>query len=348
LGATRRVRAQGLLQARHTFDLSFKVGGVLKALTVERGSSVRRGQVLAVVDETELAAGETQAALALDKAERDLKRAEILFQSDSVAQGALDDARTQRGLADAALRAARFNLARRVITAPEDGWVDAKLADVGETMAPGRPVVRVSGTAGGWTVRVPLADRDAVRVHDGDEAVVTLDAWPERVFKGRVRLRLRTARPGTGTYEADIEVVPEKGDTFLSGLPAKVRFSWTESDVAVVPAAALTRASQGSAVVFVVESGVVTATPVSIAFLSEEGVGVRGALRPGSVVVTEGASRLVDGASVRLASTAADATGADRAHAGNGTHAGSSAPAGEPRISRSGPSSDGKQPSSSF
>ncbi len=78
------VRATGLLSTSTEMKLSFKTGGIISQLHVREGESVRKGEVLARLDLSEIRAQVNQARIGLEKAERDLARAGNLYR-DSVA-----------------------------------------------------------------------------------------------------------------------------------------------------------------------------------------------------------------------------------------------------------------------
>jgi RND family efflux transporter MFP subunit len=297
----RPVRAAGVVAARDERDLAFKAGGVVARVAVREGERVRRGQVLAALDATQVAAGARQAREALAKAERDLDRARALRAADVVPPAALEDAETGTRVARAAADAADFEVRTATLVAPDDGWVDRRLVEPGEIVSPGRPIVRVSGRSGGFVVRASLADRDALGLAPGVAATVTLDARPGEPIPGRVSEIARSAARGTGTYAVEIRLDPARapGD-LLSGLTAKVEIERTVPADATVPLAAVQEADGGSGAVFVVEGDRARRVPVRIAFLQ----GDRAVLSRGpdgrGPVVTEGASRLTDGARVRL------------------------------------------------
>ena len=78
------VQCSGLLSSKRLIKLSFKTGGIIARINVDEGSPVKKGQVIASLEMTEIAAQVDQAKLALEKAERDLKRIKSLY-SDTVA-----------------------------------------------------------------------------------------------------------------------------------------------------------------------------------------------------------------------------------------------------------------------
>ncbi len=294
------IRASGLVATKDGWDLAFKVGGLVARMEVREGDRVARGQVLARLDPTELAAGVRQAREALDKARRDASRLAMLVAADSAPRTAADDTRTAQAVAEAQLAAAEFNLRHATLVAPDDGWVDRRLAEPGEVVSPGRPVLRVSGLGNGFVVRVALPDRDVLGLEPGRRATVTLDAAPERPFAGRVTEIARTAARGTGTYEVELALDAPPGAALLSGLTAKVEIARTLPAEGSVPLSAVVDADGEAGSVFVVADGVAHRVPVRIALLQGDRAALASGIAGVGEVVTEGAPRLADGARVQV------------------------------------------------
>ena len=298
----RPIRAAGVVAAKSEWDLAFKVGGVVSRVLVDEGVRVRRGQLLAELDRTELAAGVTQAREALAKARRDGERAAHLAAEDSAPRIVAEDGRTGVAVAEAALAAAEFNLRHAALLAPDDGWVDRRAAEPGEVVAPGRPVLHLSGRGRGFVVRVSLADRDALGLAPGAPATVRLDARPDVELPGRVSEVALSASRGTGTYEVEIAIDPGTASApLLAGLTAKVRIPRSVPAAGAIPLGALVAADGANGAVFAVEEGRARRVPVSIAFLDGDRAVLAGGLEDVQTVVTDGATRLADGAPVRVA-----------------------------------------------
>jgi RND family efflux transporter MFP subunit len=295
----RPIRAAGSVASRDAWTLSFKVGGVVSRVLVREGDVVRRGQRLAELDATEVAAGVRQAREALAKAERDRDRARRLRAAEAVPAAAAEDAETGAALAAASVASAEFNLSRTAIFAPDDGWVDGRLVEPGEIVAPGQPVLRASGRGGGWVVRAALADRDALGLEAGRPASVTLDARPGAPIPGAVSEVARNPSPATGTYEVEIRLDAARAPRdLLSGLPAKVEIARTVPAAARVPLASVVDGDGERGAVYVVERDRARRVPVRIAFLQGDSAVLAGGLAGGEQVVTDGATRLADGDAV--------------------------------------------------
>lgn len=297
----RPIRATGVLVAKDERDLSFKVGGMIASVLVDAGARVRRGQVLATLDATEIQAAVTQARAALAKARRDAARAQTLAAADSAPLAAAEDSRTALAVAEAGVAAAEFNLRHAVLTAPDDGWVDLRLAEPGEVAGPGRPVLHVSGTGRGMVARVRLADRDVLAVEPGAAVEVRLDVRPDVPLAGRVTEVGRAAAPGTGTWQVEVGLDPAAaGVPPLSGLTAKVTIPRSVDVAGTVPLAAVVDGDGDSGAVYVVEDGRVRRRPVRIAFLAGDRAAIASGVEGVTAVVAEGAARVTDGALVHV------------------------------------------------
>lgn len=293
----RPIRGTGVLRLKSEVDLSFKVGGIVANVLVEEGAKVRRGQVLARLDPTEVEAALRQSREVTAKAERDLERTRKLVASGALAPIELQNAETAMKLNAAGTDAAAFNASRSAIVAPDDGRIDKRFVEAGQVVAPGQPVFHLSGRSKGAVVRIGVSDRDVLRIHDGDDARVVLDARPDRPLEGKVSQVATVATPGAGTF--DVEVKIQTSEAVLSGLTAKVEIAHTEEVGAVVPAGAVVFGARDDASVFVAPDGArAKRVPVKVAFVDGERIALSGPLD--GKVVESGASRLEDGARVRV------------------------------------------------
>jgi RND family efflux transporter MFP subunit len=303
----RSVRAVGQLAPRNELRLAFKVGGVIASIAVDDGDPVRAGDLLAALEPTEIEAAVARAAQASEKAQRDLERGRALYADQVVTLEQVQDLETAAEVARADLDAARFNARYARIVAPADGLVLRRLAEPGELVQAGAPVLVVGDLDGGWVVRAALADRDVVRLAIGAPARVTLDAFPDATFAARVERIATASDPVTGTYEVEL-AVEAPSERFVQGLVAKVDFELDDRTAVRlwVPIDALLEADADRASVFVLvpEDGTVERRAVRIGELRGDQVAVREGLAAGEQVVVEGAAWLEDGAPVTvLAST---------------------------------------------
>lgn len=295
------IAATAVLARKAELRASFKIGGVISAISVDEGDVVKRGQVLARVAGTEIGAAVEQARQGVAKAERDLARAQRLLEGKAATGEQVDDATTGAEVARAQLRAARFNADHAVIRAPADGRVLRRLAEVGELAAPGQPILMLASDDQGWVARAALADRDVVRLAPGDVASLHLPAYPDAPLAAVVDEIATAATPPTGTYEVELRIT---GATppLMSGLVGHASIAPTpRAEVALVPAAALRDGRGKQARVWRVgEAGIAEPRDVTIAYFDGDRVALSAGLDGVAAVVTDGAAYLTTGTRVQV------------------------------------------------
>ena len=306
VAVAQQTRAVGVLAPRDELRLAFKVGGMVDTVRVEAGDVVRKGQLLAELKRAEIDAAVDQAAESVEKARRDLERAQQLRRDEVATEEQVQDLTTAYNVARANLDATRFNAGFARIEAPADGIVFERLARGGELVQAGQPVIVLGSTTSGWVVRVGLADRDAVRMELGTVASVSFDAFPGQAFAGKVTRIGAAADRQTGTFEVEIAVEPQ-GARFARGLVAKVTLplaplAGVAPSATVVPITALVDADGAHATVYVLDTDNKTARrkDVTLGAILGEQVIVTAGLVPGEPVITDGAAWLTDGRSVRV------------------------------------------------
>jgi RND family efflux transporter MFP subunit len=296
------LHAVGLLTPKDEARLSFKVGGLIESIKVEEGQSVKAGQVLAVLKQTEIGASLEQARQTTAKAKRDLDRGKALLADGVTTDETVQDLATAFSVANAAQSGTEFNAEHTRILASVDGVVLRKLAEANEVVQAGQTVLILGGANRGWVVRIGLADRDVVRTHLGDQARVEFDAWPGQTFVGRVSNIASAADAATGTFTIEVQL-DAGGSRFVQGLVAKVALSpQGAGKVTVIPVQALVEANDKEAGVFVLDPSrqVVHRVSIQIGRMSGGQIEVLEGLPSGAQVVTDGAAFLENGESVRV------------------------------------------------
>lgn len=291
------IRTTGLLANKDEFRLSFKVGGVIKRLAVREGERVRRGQRLAEIEQTEINAQVEQAKQSYEKAQRDVERGERLYADKVISLEQLEDLRTQRAVAEAALNAAEFNWNYAAIVAPRDGTVLRRLAEERELVAAGSPVLVLGAQDEGYVVNAGIADREIVQVKLGDAAEVRLDAHPGTTLHGKVTEVASGADPASGMFGVEVTLDPANVP-LKSGLVAKLSIvpaSASSGTRAYVPIASIVEGDGRSASVYVLDDDRARRREVEVAFIANDRVAIASGVNVGERVVTDGALYLEDG-----------------------------------------------------
>jgi RND family efflux transporter MFP subunit len=291
----------GSLVSETEARLSFKTGGIIQEMPVKEGDSVRRGQLLARLNLTEIDAQVAQAQEGLTKAKRDLDRTKDLFTQSVATQEQLDNATTAFQLATRSVEIAQYNRSYSEIRAPEDGFVLHRQMSEGELASPGATVFVVGGSAAGdWVLRCGVSDRVWARLTRGDIAQVSLDAYPGEPFAATLT-RLSQGAETSGLYQVDLKLKPGKRP-FASGLFGRAQISVAAAGRGLtVPIDALVRGQGDEAHVFVDIASKAEERQVRVVSWNDTSAVVAGNLGVGLRVVVEGAAWLAPGTSLRIA-----------------------------------------------
>ncbi|MBD2699090.1 efflux RND transporter periplasmic adaptor subunit [Spirosoma sp. BT702] len=295
------VVASGLVSSAKEARLSFKIGGIINQMFVEEGQTVRKGQLLATLDLTEINAQVSQAQLAHEKAERDLGRVKSLYADTAATLEQLQNATTGQNVAKQNLTIAQFNRNYAQIRATVDGTVTRKLTNAGEFASAGASVYLISSNRqSDWVVRVGVSDKDWARLRLGNRATIMLDAYPGHTFTGTVSELAQAADPVNKLYEVEIRINPGSVK-FAPGLFAKVTLVPAQNrSYTLVPVESIIEGNGKEGFVYVLadDRKHVRKTPVQIGFLENDKVLITNGLTGIKDVVTAGSAFLTEESSV--------------------------------------------------
>jgi len=283
------VRAAGMLSTTTEMKLGFKTGGIVQQVNTKEGALVKRGEVLAALDLSEINAQVNQAHIGLEKAERDLARAQNLYRDSVATLEQFQNAESAFELAQSQKRIADFNLEHSRIKAPANGRIQKILVETNEFIAPGHPALLFASTESDWVVRVALIDKDIVKFSLGDSAYVEMDAFPDTRFPAKITELGAIADPVTGTYEAELRIL-RPNSQFRSGFISRAHiFPTQSSSAAMVPLESLLEASDNSAIVYVYKEGELSRRRIRTGRIVDDLIMVIEGIQPGELVITEGA-----------------------------------------------------------
>jgi membrane fusion protein (multidrug efflux system) len=287
--------ATGTVGWRRETTLSFTSAGRIAAMRVDEGDSVRPGQLLAALDSTTVAASVSAARAERDRAAAEYARSAKLLEQGWVTRPRVDTAKAALLAAEASVRSTGFQSRNAAIVSPGAGVVLARLADAGQVVAAGTPVLVVGEAGGGRVIRLPLADRDAARLRIGAPATVRLAAVEGNLTGSVIEIGGRAER-ATGTFMVEIGLPDDA--RLRAGQIGTVSITTTGagSMTLAVPPAAVFAPRAGQAFVYVVDPKTkrVKLRRVSIGEASDSAIRVTGGLRPGEWVATSRLDRLAD------------------------------------------------------
>lgn len=318
------LNASGYVVAQRKAEVASKATGRLVYLGVEEGTVVRKGQVLARLESQDMEAALAQAKAQLlqaeaarVQAEAEFHRQEALVKANLVSHSDYDLAEAKyRGAsanvtaAEAFVKSAEINVENTFIRAPFDGTVLTKNADVGDVLAPfgsagnSKGAVVSMADMDSLQVEADVSESNIERIRVNQPCEITLDAFPEKRYRGAVHMIVPTADRAKATVMTKIRFL-DRDSRVLPEMSARVAFLSGEAPaaaggarIAVDPGAVIER--NGRRIVFVVRDGKAYETEVVPGGLVGSAVEIRQGVRSGDQLVMNPPEDLRSGRKVRV------------------------------------------------
>ncbi|MFZ5451033.1 MAG: efflux RND transporter periplasmic adaptor subunit [Thermodesulfobacteriota bacterium] len=332
------LNASGYVVAQRKAAVSSKSTGRLAFLGVEEGSRLKKGEVLATLENEDLEAARDQAKAQINEAKAGLAQAlaelndanlqynrfKTLVAKDLVARQDYDTAvaRRDKAVAGVAAARARINTAKAglanaqaaleysYIRSPFDGVVLTKYAEVGEVVAPfgaavnARAAVVTMADLHSLMVEADVAESNLDKVHLGQPCEITLDAIPDKRFPGQVHMIVPTADRSKATVLTKVKFL-ENDDRILPEMSAKVAFlskplkaGERRPRLALPQAAVVTR--DGKNYAFLLQDNRVQLKPLALGPKMGDLVEITKGLKEGDKVVLKPPASLQDGSRVKV------------------------------------------------
>ena len=294
-----------------------ELGGQILQTAVEAGQRVSRGQLLVRIDDTAVRdsylsarSGVTAARSAADLAGRELDRMTKLVAAGALAEREAERAQSANAAAQSQLSdaTARLTLAQQQldnarVTAPFDGVVSERPANVGDVVAPGAALVTiVDPSSMRLEASVPAEQLASVRL--GAPVSFSVSGYGDRTFTGKVTRVNPTADPATRQVRILVSI-PNAGNTLVGGLFAEGRVSTEAREAPVIPQSALDQRGTSPAVIRI-RNGTAERVPVQLGITDriKETVEVRDGLAPGDTILLGAARGITEGSRVRVSEPA--------------------------------------------
>ena len=268
-------------------------GGRISKIYVEVGDFVKKGQVVAEMDKTQLA----QIELQLKNNEIEYNRLKGLFDAGGLSQSDLD-------AIEMAYNVSKTNydnlLENSVLVSPIDGVISARNYDAGDMYTMSQPLYTVEQIVP-VKMLVGISEVDYTKVKKGDSVEIVADAIPGKTFYGKVNRIYPTIDPMTRTFTVEV-VVDNSYKTLRPGMFVRATVNFGTRQSVVVPDLAIVKQTgSGERFVYVVNAdNTVKLTPVKLGRRIETEYEVLEGLQEGDIVVVGGQTKLKSGIKVEL------------------------------------------------
>jgi cobalt-zinc-cadmium efflux system membrane fusion protein len=234
--------------------LSSRAGGVVTEVTKDLGEAVRQGDVLAIVDSTDLGNAKAEFLQGLEMvklwdANAQRERAllekgagierEVLEAETKLAEARIALSKSRQRLRSLGLDKAQIDAVEKegdtssllAVTASFDGMIVERSAVIGEVVEPSKPILSIADTNVMWAM-ADLAESDAAVVNTGQQAIVSVDGLPGQTFPGRLTWISTQVDPKSRTLKARIEL--DNGNGMLrANMFGRARINAGENSVAI-------------------------------------------------------------------------------------------------------------------
>lgn len=294
-----RKRFSGTVEEESGTALSFPVAGTVKAVCVALGQRVAKGELVAILDQASMKSSYNIAKASLDQAEDVYRRMKVLYDKGSLpemqwveVQSKLQQARSLEEIAEKNLRDCR-------LYAPFNGVIAEKLADVGQNVVPGVPVVRLV-TANLLKVKISVPETEIADILLTQKAEVMVPALGNRKFSGVVVEKGIVAHPLSRSYDVKIRI-DEPEAKLMPGMVTEVILTDgtpSSSELCVIPANIVQLDEDNRSFVWIEKAGKARKCVITCGDFTANGIVVTSGLKSGDRIIVEGQHKVCEGTSL--------------------------------------------------
>ena len=289
----------GVVEEEQSTTVSFTGMAVLKSVNVSEGQTVKKGQLLATLDDAQARNALAAAKSSLDQAHDAEQRMRKLYENQSLPDMKWVEVQSKLEQAQASYDMCVKNLQDCSATAPCSGVVGSKIMGVGETVLPSEPVLTIL-SIDRVKVRVSIPEKEIAAISSSTVSTVTLDALPGVTFQGSHIEKGVSADAVTHTYNIRI-LLDNPEHQLLPGMVAHVSLTQPmgdESGAITVPVRAIQQTAGKALFLWTVAEGKAVRRTVRVGNVTGNRIIVEQGLEEGEQVIVDGYQKVSEGAPV--------------------------------------------------
>ncbi|MDK9700710.1 MAG: efflux RND transporter periplasmic adaptor subunit [bacterium] len=280
-------------------SINSKVTGSLASVLVDIGDHVRAGQLLAVIDTSELAQQHLQALATYRNAKQTFDRTQELFERKLSSQQERDNAEAAFQVAQANYEVAKVRLGYSQIAAPFTGVITKRSQDLGAVIVANTTSIFTLMDVSTVKAIVNVLEKDVSQIKPGMNAVIRTDAYPDKTFLGKVNRLSSALDPASRTMPVEIQV-PNPGELLKPGMYVKATIDIEiRENVLTIPPQAIQR-NGDRCFVYVIENQTAKRRQVTIGKELETETEIVEGISESDNVAIVGVQFLRDGGNVNL------------------------------------------------
>lgn len=289
----------GTIEAAESTPLSFAVNGTVMRVFVSEGDFVKKGQLLAELNDATLKNAFEMTQASLDRAEDVYNRLKPMYDKGSLPEIKFVEVETGLQQARAAAAIAQKSLGDCKLYAPVEGFVGKRSIEPGMNVLPGLTSINLLSIDKVYA-RVSVSENEIAQIGKGKEASITVGALGDKTFRGAVEEIGVLADPIAHTYKIKIGLF-NRDHAIKPGMICEARISTSDTiNGIVVPNQAVRVDEKGKTFVYSVDHNTASRKYVEIDCLMSDGIEIRSGLSAGELVVVAGQQKLVDNSPVQI------------------------------------------------
>jgi membrane fusion protein (multidrug efflux system) len=292
-----KFEAVGTIEAIEAITVVAEIDATVKRLPFREGSTVRKGELIAQLDDLQLAAEVDRAAALSSQFQANYERIKSVVEQKAGAPQDLDDAAAALKVAEANLDVARARFAKTRITAPFAGLIGSRRVSVGSFVRAGQAITEMANI-NAMRVNFSTPERYLSKLRQGAAVTVSTTAFPDYELAGKI-IVIDPILDSTTRSAGVVAELKNPGQKFRPGMSANVSAVLSARPEAItIPNEAIFGSGNQSFVYVIKPDSTVVRTALTLGIRLANIVEIVGGLEPDMMVVRAGHQKLFDGAKV--------------------------------------------------
>lgn len=286
------------LEAVNEASVVSKVRGIVQEIMVEEGDKIRKGQIIAKIEDDQYRIETERAKASMDRMYNDYKRNAELFEKNLISAEVYENSRFEYESQKSVFELADLNYKNTNISSPIDGVVSQRSIKIGNMIGIDQQAFQVTDFDPIQAILyIPEHERSKINV--GQRAELTADALPNKLYYGKVERISPTIDPSTGTFKVTIYMNQGQND-LRPGMFGRVKIVYdTHDNTHMVPKVAIISEDETQSV-FVIKDSLAFKKVIRTGYVNGLNVEVLNGLQEGEIVVTTGQGSLTDSSKVHI------------------------------------------------
>ena len=280
-----------------------ETAGVLKDVRVTEGQKVRKGQILAVIDDgglsSELARLETQVALAKTTFERQAR----LWEQKIGSEIQYLQAKSNYEALQNSVQQMKSQIERSIVRAPFNGVIDETMAEQGQVVSPGQVQLFRIVNLNDMYVQADVPENYLSQISEGTDVRVQIPSIGKE-FEAEIGLVGNTINPSNRSFNIQVAIPNEEGRIKPNQIATLLLNDYTNEKAIIVPENAVQQNAEGENIVFILqqegENKIAKKVVVETGLVSNNKIEIRSGLEPGQELIVQGSRGLRDGQEVKV------------------------------------------------